>query len=85
MKEPEIGTKVVIVNPDDHSRGEGVVEGDVAKVVGVETCIKDCDLLLLLHNPKWENMHEDVLSCNTPCHLVYLSECDIYEECLKET
>ena len=30
MKEPEIGTKGVIVNPDDHSRGEGIVEGDVS-------------------------------------------------------
>lgn len=83
MKTPEISTKVVILKPDDYSRGEGIVEGDIAKVVGVETCIKDCDLLLLLHNPKWENLHEGVQGCATPCHLVYLSECDVYEEYLK--
>lgn len=80
MKTPEIGTKVVILHPDEHSRGEGIVEGDIAKVVGVETCIKGGDFILLVHNPKWENMHDNVQDCKSPCLLVYLSECDIYED-----
>lgn len=85
MKEPEIGTKVVIVNPDDRSRAEGIVEGDVGKILKCESSFKANELLLLVHNPKWENMHEGVLDCQSPCHIVYLSECDIYEECLKGT
>lgn len=82
MKAPEIGTKVVIVKPDDHSIGEGIVEGDIAKVVEVETCIKENDLILILHNPKWENLDDGVLGCASSYHLVYLSECDIYEACI---
>lgn len=81
MKRPEIGTKVVVVRPDDHSIEEGIVEGDVAKIVGVETSIKDNELILFLHNPKWENMHEGVQGCTTPCILVFLSECNIFEDC----
>lgn len=84
MKTPEIGTKVVIVRPDDHSLGEGVAKGDIAKVVGVETCMKDDDFILLVHNPKWEYMYKGVQGCTSPCHLVYLSECDIYEDYLME-
>lgn len=85
MKEPEIGTKVVIVNPDERSRAEGIVEGDVGKILKCESSIKANELILFVHNPKWKKMYEGVQGCNTPCHLIFLSECDIYEECLKET
>ena len=84
MKAPEIGTKVVIVRPDECTIKDKIIEeGDVAKVVGIEGSLKNNDLLLLVNNPKWENMYEGVQGCTSPCLVVYLSECDIYEDCIR--